>query len=78
MLELFPFQEYPSLWYGSKFSIIYSILFYLNFAFYVLVSQTTWWNGKQCRPWSDFSGAVWSRSALFACAILLETLVYEI
>ena len=31
----------------------FSYLLGLNFAFSAVLSQNTWWNGKQCRPWSD-------------------------
>ena len=38
-----------------KFGTFYSILFGLNFGFYVVVSSKTKWNAKQCRPTSDCS-----------------------
>ena len=44
---------------------------------YRFLSQTTWQNEKQRRPWSDFfsSSLIWS--ALFAYTILSENLVYK-
>ena len=64
-----------------KFWTFYSIPFWPKFcvlcSFFFFLSKYQW-NGKQCRPWSDCSGAVWSGSALFAYAILSDTLVFKI
>ena len=44
-----------------------------------LVSWNTWWNGRSEDPDQTVpEGAVWSGSALFAKAVLQETLMYEI
>ena len=71
-------------WYVLQYPLILTVnvwnfehfityLFGFNFAFHAVLSYNTWWNCKQCRPWSDCSsGAVWSVSTLFADAFLVR------
>ena len=57
-----------------KFPTFYSILFCLNFASNAVVSQNIWWNGKQCRPWSDCS---FRSNLIWVCTVCICHFVWH-